>query len=70
MRGRVTQRHAGLRLAEKESGSEAGSYLRLIDYCSTQRKAQRPCRTCDESKKKKNLADAWLRSLGIQPRVG
>jgi len=31
-------------------GSEAGSYLRLIDFCSTQRKAQGPSRTCNESK--------------------
>ena len=32
------------------SGSEAGSYLRLIDSCITQLKAQGPSRTCDESK--------------------
>jgi len=31
-------------------GTEAGSYLRLIDSCITQRKAQRPSRTCNESK--------------------
>ena len=30
------------------SGSEAGSYLRLIDSCITQRKAQRPSRTCNK----------------------
>ena len=34
------------------SGSEAGSYLRLIDYCITQLKAQGPSRTCNESKEK------------------
>ena len=28
------------------SGSEAGSYLRLIDSCITQLKAQGPSRTC------------------------
>ena len=32
------------------SGSEAGSYLRLIDLCITQLKAQGPSRTCNESK--------------------
>ena len=31
-------------------GTEAGSYLRLIDSCITQIKAQRPSRTCNESK--------------------
>ena len=31
------------------SGSEAGSYLRLIDACITQLKAQGPSRTCNES---------------------
>jgi len=30
--------------------TEAGSYLRLIDSCITQLKAQRPSRTCNESK--------------------
>jgi len=32
------------------SGSEAGSYLRLIDSCTTQLTAQGPSRTCNESK--------------------
>ena len=32
------------------SGSQAGSYLRLIDFCITQLKAQGPSRTCNESK--------------------
>ena len=31
-------------------GSEAGSYLRLIDSCITQFKAQGPPRACSESK--------------------
>ena len=31
-------------------GSDAGSFLRLIDSCITQLKAQRPSRTCNESK--------------------
>ena len=36
--------------AEMCSGSEAGLYLRLIDFCITQLKAQGPSRTCNESK--------------------
>jgi len=32
------------------SGFEAGLYLRLIDSCVTQLKAQGPSRTCNESK--------------------
>ena len=32
------------------SGFEAGSYVRLIDACMTQLKAQGPSRTCNESK--------------------
>ena len=32
------------------SASEAGSYLRRIDSCITQLKAQGPSRTCNESK--------------------
>jgi len=31
-------------------GDAGGSYLRLIDFCITQRKAQGPSRTCNESK--------------------
>jgi len=34
-----------------QTGDEAGSYLRLIDCCTTQLKAQGPSRTCHESKK-------------------
>ena len=30
--------------------TEAGSYLRLMDLCITQLKAQGPSRTCNESK--------------------
>ena len=30
--------------------TEAGSYLRLIDFCITQLKAQGPSKTCNESK--------------------
>jgi len=31
-------------------GTEAGSYLRLVDSCITQLKAQGPSRTCTESR--------------------
>ena len=42
------------------SGSEAGSYLRRIDSCITQLKAQGPSRTCNESnteEEEKDLPD-------------
>ena len=38
------------------NGSEAGSYLRSIDSCITQLKAQGPFRTCDESKEETHCA--------------
>ena len=34
--------------SEMCTGSEAGSYLRLIDSCITQLEAQGPARTCNE----------------------
>ena len=37
------------------SGSEAGSYLRLIDSCTTQLKAQGPSWACNESQEEKDL---------------
>ena len=43
------------------SGSEAGSYLRLIDSCITQLKAQGPSRTCNESKEEGQNADGQTR---------
>jgi len=39
------------------SGSEAGSYLRLIDSFNTQHKAQGPSRTCNESKEEEEEED-------------
>ena len=36
--------------------TEAGSYLRLIDLCITQLKAQGPSRTCNESKEEEERA--------------
>ena len=37
-------------------GTEAGSYLRLIDSCITQRKAQGLSRTCNERKEEEEQA--------------
>ena len=42
------------------SGSEAGSYLRLIDSCITQLKAQGPSRTCNESKEEDQKRNSRL----------
>ena len=53
-------------LAEMWSGSEEGSYVRLIDSCITQLKAQGPSRTCNESQEdeeKKKRPRARLRRL-------
>jgi len=43
------------------SGSEAGSYLRLIDACITQLMAQGPSMTCNESKEEEEK--------GYEPRA-
>jgi len=42
------------------SGSEAGSYLRLIDSCITQLKAQGPSMTCNESKEEEEEEEEGL----------
>ena len=42
--------------------SEAGSHLRLIDYCITQLEAQGPSRTCNESKEEEDTLSCWLLS--------
>jgi len=47
---RVTHQFKNNQSTEMCSGSEAGSYLRLIDLCITQLKVQGPSRTCNESK--------------------
>ena len=39
------------------SGSEAGSFWRLIDFCIAQLKAQGPSRTCNESKAEKGVGE-------------
>ena len=38
--------------------TEAGSYLRLIDSCITQLKAQGPSRNCNESKEEEGMLQA------------
>jgi len=45
-------------------GTEAGSYLRLIDSCITQRKAQGPSRICNESKEEEEEEEVmkWIRT--------
>ena len=56
------------------SGSEAGSYLRLIDSCITQRKAQGRSRTCNESKEEEEersrLQHSGLRREVLSDSVG
>ena len=51
---RILRRHSSQfknnYFAEICSGFEVGSYLRLIDSCVTQLRAQGPSRTCNESK--------------------
>ena len=42
---------------EKCSGSETVAYLRLIDSCITQLKAQGPSRTCNESKEEEEAGE-------------
>ena len=39
----------------ESGGSEAGSYLRPIDSCTTQLKAQGLARTCNESKEEEEV---------------
>ena len=52
-RERGRGREGGREMGTENRGvvvTEAGSYLRLIDSCVTQLKAQGPSRTCNESK--------------------
>ena len=46
--------------------TEAGSYLRLIDFCITQLKAQGPSRTCDESKEEEEEVEGVDLLLGME----
>jgi hypothetical protein len=50
------------------SGFEAGSYLRPIDSCITQVKAQGPSRTCKESKGEEGYSDIAQTPAAPQPR--
>ena len=45
-------------------GTEAGSYLRLIDSCIAQLKAQGPSRTCNESKEEEESKPMWTHVSG------
>jgi len=47
--------------------AEAGSYLRLIDSCITQLKAQGPSRTCNESKEEERVTDRPVRCAVSSP---
>ena len=49
--------------------TEEGSYLRHIDFCITQLKAQGPSRTCNESKEEEekiNLGDDGRHAAPLQ----
>jgi len=50
-------------------GTEAGSYLRLIDACITQLKAQGPSRTCNESKEEEELPDEQGAQVAVERHV-
>ena len=54
--------------AQLDPVTEAGSYLRLIDFCITQLKAQGPSRICNESKEEEEEAfsQAWFPLLLAQ----
>ena len=52
-------------------GTEAGSYLRLIDSCVTQLRAQGPSRTCNQSKEeKKDSRTSDIRACGRREVAG
>jgi len=49
-------------------GTEAGSYLRLTDFCITHLKARGPSRTCNESKEEEE-AGVHRRHEGLHERL-
>ena len=49
--------------------TEAGSYLRLIDFCITQLKAQGPSRTCNESKEEEEGYRGGMSKQGRGARI-
>jgi len=61
-RSRWRARFKNNHFTEMWCGTEAGSYLRLIDSCVTQLKAQGPSRTCNESKEKQEAPRSPLPS--------
>ena len=52
------------------SGSETVAYLRLIDSCITQLKAQGPPRTCNESKEEEEEEVAESQDAGTRSPAG
>ena len=66
---------AGGKTLKSKRSTLHGTYLRLIDSCITQRKAQGPCRTCNESKEEEEediQTDDWRRTHqeSLRSRVG
>jgi len=57
-----------VRARDYHSGSEAGSYVRLIDYCITQLKDQAPSRTCNESKEEEDYHERVDEASGAHGR--
>ena len=53
----------------RSSSSEAGSYLRLIESCITQLKAQGLSRTCNESTEEEE-EEASERKMGVARKKG
>ena len=50
--------------------SEAGSYVRLIDSCITEFRAQGPSRTCNESKEEEEeVSGSGFRVQGVGIRI-
>jgi len=51
------------------SGSEAGSYLRLVDSCITRLEAQGPSRTCNASKEEEEEEFGNARAIAAVVRT-
>ena len=49
--------------------TEAGSYLRLIDFCITQLKAQGPSSFCNESKEEEEATKPYRHQVGNRERM-
>ena len=46
--------------------TEAGSYVRVIHFCITQRKAQGPSRFCNESRKEEEDKEPCVRTFVLE----